>query len=361
VSALVTPIVLVGIALPAPLDAMAYQAAHALIDPLMRGLQLLATSEWAEWHPARPGVWALVSALVGVLWWFAPRGWPLRFAAPLTWLPLVMPPPDAPEAGTFRLTALDVGQGSAVLIETMRHALLFDAGPGPESTRAGERIVAPYLQANGVPSLDALVVSHGDADHAGGAPAVLDAIPVRQLLGGLPPANGLWRVAKAQRIDALRCATGQRWQWDGVEFTVLWPDAGPLPAKPNAQSCVLKVSGAGFSALLTGDIDASVERTLHRRASAARLEADVLVVAHHGSKTSSTEPFLDSVDPRVAVFQVGYRNRFHHPHPSVWSRFTARDIALARTDLEGAARIELDGDVLTLERYRDTHRRYWMD
>ncbi|HEV3104570.1 MAG TPA: DNA internalization-related competence protein ComEC/Rec2 [Trinickia sp.] len=360
VSALVTPVVLAGIALPAPLDAVAYQAAHALIDPLMRGLQLLSAPAWAEWHPARPGAWALGAALAGVLWWLMPRGWPLRFAAPLTWLPLVMPPPAAPDAGTFRLTALDVGQGSAILLETARHALLFDAGPGPESTHAGERIVIPHLQVNGVPALDALVVSHADADHAGGAAAVLDAIAVRQLLGGLPPSNGLWRAARERGAEALRCVTGQHWQWDGVEFTVLWPDPGPLPAKSNAHSCVLKVSAAGMTALLTGDIDASIERTLHRRAKAA-LTADVLLVAHHGSKTSSTEPFLDSVDPRVAVFQVGYRNRFHHPHPGVWSRFVSRDIALARTDRDGAARIELDGDALTLERYRDTHRRYWMD
>lgn len=360
VSALVTPIVLAGIALPAPLDAIAYEAAHALVEPLMGGLRMLSAPAWAEWHLARPSAWALASAFAGVLWCLMPRGWPLRFAAPLAWLPLAMPPPAQPDVGRFRLTALDIGQGSAILIETARHALLFDAGPGPESTHAGERIVVPHLHANGVPVLDALVVSHADADHAGGAAAVLQAIRVRQLLGGLPPANSLWRAARERGADALRCAAGQRWQWDGVEFAVLWPDAGPLPAKSNAHSCVLKVSAAGLTALLTGDIDASIERTLRLRAPEA-LAADVLLVAHHGSKTSSTEPFLDSVDPRVAVFQVGYRNRFRHPHPSVWSRFAARGIALARTDRDGAARIELDGGALTLERYRDTHRRYWMD
>ncbi len=141
---------------------------------------------------------------------------------------------------------------------------------------------------------------------------------------------------------------------------MLWPDAGPLPAKSNAQSCVLRVSAAGMSALLTGDIDAASERVLLARAPDA-LSAHVLVVPHHGSKTSSTEPFLDSIDPRVAVFQVGYRNRFRHPHPSVWSRYAARGIELTRSDRDGAARIELDAGTLTLERYRDTHRRYWMD
>jgi competence protein ComEC len=372
VSVLVTPVVLVGVALPEPFDAAAFKLAHALLEPLMNVLRQLSGHEWAEWRLARPSPWALASAGVGVAWALMPRGWPLRFAAPLAWLPLALPPPPGPAFGTFRLTALDVGQGSAIVIETARHALLFDAGPGPESTHAGERIVTPYLQANGVPVLDALVVSHSDADHAGGAAAVLDALSVRQLLGGLPAENGLWRAARAAGADTVRCAAGQRWRWDGVDFTVLWPRAGPLPAKSNAQSCVLKVRADGFTALMTGDIDAATERQLQREAAdeadapraieaLAAFAADVLVVAHHGSKTSSTEPFLDLVRPRVAVFQVGYRNRFGHPHPGVWSRFAARGIELARTDRDGAVRIELDGGALTLERYRDTHRRYWMD
>jgi competence protein ComEC len=325
-----------------------------------------------------------------------------------------LPPPAAPASGAFRLTALDVGQGAAIVIETARHALLFDAGPGPESTRAGERIVAPYLHANGVSALDTLIVSHPDADHAGGAAAVLEAVGVRQVLGGLPPGHRLWATGDAMGAETLRCAAGQRWQWDGVTFAVLWPRPGPLPRESNARSCVLKVEADGFTALLTGDIDAAVERALVRSETGAphagsagnaggtaasgrlsvdglagivatggtlsstggtasatdgtardetstALAADVLIVAHHGSKTSSTESFLDSVRPRVAVFQVGYGNRFGHPHPDVWSRFAARGIELARTDRDGAARIELDGGILTLERYRDTHRRYWMD
>lgn len=360
VSLVVTPVVLVAVALPAPLDGPAFELAHALLAPLMRLLAKLSAKEWAEWRLAQPSAWAMVSAGAGVLWCLMPRGWPLRFAAPLAWLPLALPPPPGPAPGSFRLTALDVGQGSAILVETARHALLFDAGPGPESTHAGERIVVPYLVANGVPVLDALVVSHADADHAGGAAAVFDGVRVRQLLGGLPPSNRLWARARADGAEALRCTAGQRWRWDDVEFSVLWPDAGPLPGKPNAQSCVLRVEAPGFAALLTGDIDASIEKTLRLRVPEA-LRADVLLVAHHGSKTSSTEPFLDSVDPRIAVFQVGYRNRFGHPHSSVWARFAARSVELARTDRDGAVRIGLEAGVPTLERYRETHRRYWMD
>ena len=342
VSLLVVPIVLVGMVLPAPLDALAYEGAHALLEPLMRALHALAQSPWADRHPPQPSLWALAFALIGVAWCLAPRGWPLRFAAPLAWLPLLAPSAPEIEHGAFRVTALDVGQGSSILIQTRHRALLFDAGTGPESTDAGDRIVAPFLLANGVPRIDALVVSHGDADHAGGVPAVLAAVDVGQLLGGLPPAHRLWDMARSSGIDRLRCAAGQRWQWDGVWFEMLWPDPGPLPTVSNEQSCVLRVSAPGMRALLTGDIGAASERTLARRFREA-LSADILLVPHHGSATSSTEPFLDWV------------------HPRVWSRFAERDIALARTDRDGALRVELIDGQLSLERYRQTHARYWMD
>ncbi|MGF6994708.1 DNA internalization-related competence protein ComEC/Rec2 [Paraburkholderia sp. GAS32] len=424
VSLLVTPAVLAGVALPEPFDAYAFRAAHTLLDLLAAGLQMLSGPAWTLWRLPQPDAWTLAAAAVGVLWCLAPHGWPLRWAAPLTWLPLLLPAPPGPPHGSFRLTALDVGQGTSVLVETAHHALLFDAGPGPESTHAGERVVVPFLQAHGVTALDTLVISHADSDHSGGAPAVLDAIEVRQMVAALAPANPLWSNARQHGTDTLPCAAGQRWQWDGVEFAMLWPDAGPLQGKPNAHCCVLRVStvpaaesaSAGnvkptplrMTALLTADIEAPVERILLARDRDA-LRAQVLVVPHHGSKTSSTEPFLDSIDPLVALFQVGYRNRFHHPNAGVFERYKARHIELGRSDADGAVRVDvspdfdsglnpgigpegrmgisagigpeesagasagvspgsnprggrgLNGAALTLERYRDTQRRYWMD
>ncbi|MFM0160478.1 DNA internalization-related competence protein ComEC/Rec2 [Paraburkholderia sediminicola] len=432
VSLLVTPAVLAGVALPAPFDACAFRAAHTLLDLLAAGLQMLSGPAWTLWRLPQPGAWPLAAAAVGVLWCLAPRGWPLRWAAPLTWLPLLMPPPSGPLHGSFRLTALDIGQGTSVLVETAHHTLLFDTGPGPESTHAGERVVVPFLQARGITALDTLIISHADSDHSGGAPAVLDAIEVRQMVAALAPANPLWSNARQRGADTLPCAAGQRWQWDGVEFAMFWPDAGPLQGKPNAHCCVLRVSTlpaeaslslledravaesmpAGnvkptpwrLAALLTADIEAPAERILLARDPEA-LRAQVLVVPHHGSKTSSTEPFLDSIDPLVALFQVGYRNRFHHPNEGVFERYKARHIELARSDTDGAVRVDvnpafspdvgpglnpgigpegrmgvsagvgpgsnpgsnprggpgLNGAALTLERYRDTQRRYWMD
>nr|WP_284504810.1 ComEC/Rec2 family competence protein [Caballeronia sp. INDeC2] len=360
ISVLVTPATLAGLMLPAPLDAPMLHAAHAALSVLCDGLARLAeTVPSPLWVLPKPDAFALAAACIGVAWALAPRGWPLRFAAPLTWLPLLAPAAHPAPEGAFRVTALDIGQGSALVVETARHTLLFDAGPGPESTHAGERIVAPYLQAAGVRTLDALVISHSDSDHAGGAPAVMQSIAVRQLLASLPATDALWSNARARGAQTLRCAAGQRWTWDGVEFRVLWPEPGPLSGKPNHQSCVLKVTNAaGRAALFTADIEADVERALIAREPAA-LRADVLIAPHHGSRTSSTEPFLDSVGPSAAIFQVGYRNRFHHPNPTVFARYGLREIALSRSDDDGAARIDIGADIV-LERYRQTHARYWM-
>ncbi|RXV71276.1 DNA internalization-related competence protein ComEC/Rec2 [Burkholderia stabilis] len=363
VSTVVTPIVLAGIALPAPLDALAFRLAHAALEPMM-----VLLGHFADWPAGvfwlRMPDWPVLAlACVGVAWALMPRGWPLRWAAPLTWLPLVAPAADAPPPGGFRLTVLDVGQGASVLVETARRTLLFDAGPGAESTHAGARIVAPALRSRGIAVIDALVLSHAHADHTGGVPAVYAVADVRQLLAGIPPKSGLWRDATAAGVaDRLPCVAGQRWTWDGVVFTMLWPDGGPGTGSSNGQSCVLRIDAGGTSALLTGDIEAPAERRLVDTARDA-LAAQILVVPHHGSRTSSVEPFLDSVGPRVAVFPVGYRNRFGHPHRSVLARYEARGIPLPRTDRDGAVRFDVapaDGG-FAFERHRDGQRRYWMD
>ncbi|MDI9694312.1 DNA internalization-related competence protein ComEC/Rec2 [Burkholderia cenocepacia] len=363
VSSVVTPVVLAGIALPPPLDAAAFRLAHAALEPMMTLLGHLADWPAGVFWLRMPDWPVLALACVGVAWVLMPRGWPLRWAAPLTWLPLVAPAPDAPPPGGFRMTVLDVGQGAAVLVETARRTLLFDAGPGAESSHAGTRIVAPALRARGISTIDSLVLSHADADHAGGAAAVYAAADVRQLLAGIAPKSRLWRDAQAAGVaDRLPCAAGQRWTWDDVAFTMLWPPGGRSAGSSNGQSCVLRIDAGGTSALLTGDIEAGAERRLVADARDA-LAAQILVVPHHGSRTSSMEPFLDSVGPRVAVFPVGYRNRFGHPHRTVLARYEARGIPLPRTDRDGAVRFDVApaGGGFGFARYRDERRRYWMD
>jgi competence protein ComEC len=255
------------------------------------------------------------------------------------------------------VVAFDVGQGMALLVETSGHRLLYDTGPmyTPESN-GGNRVIAPYLRARGITTLDALIVSHADADHSGGALSVMESVRTRWTASSLPLGHPVVQ-ASAQHT---RCAAGQGWTWDGVRFEVLHPDAASYAdkaLKPNARSCVLKVSAGGKSVLLAGDIEAAQETALLERAR-GRLAADVLLAPHHGSGTSSTPPFLRAVRPAVALFQVGYRNRYRHPQPLVYARYGEAGAQRIRTDESGAVAMEFS-QTLAVERYRSVHRRYW--
>jgi competence protein ComEC len=235
--------------------------------------------------------------------------------------------------------AADVGQGTAVLVRTRSHLLVYDTGPAytPEAD-AGGRVLLPLLRARGETQVDLLMLSHRDSDHVGGAATLLAGVPVAAVTSSLADDHPLRQRLDERGLPHRPCIAGQRWHWDGVAFEVLHPTPGEsaLAQKPNALSCVLRVQAAdGASALLTGDIEAPQEAALLQR-DAAALRSDVLLVPHHGSKTSSTAAFLDAVGPSVAVVQAAYRSRFGHPAPSVMARYEGRGIAVARSDLCGA-------------------------
>ncbi len=241
-----------------------------------------------------------------------------------------------PAAGEFELLAPDVGQGNAVIVRTARHALLYDAGPRfSRESDAGHRVLVPLLRALDV-KLDTVVLSHRDADHTGGAQAVLAMQPQAQLISSIEDQHEIQAVRKATR-----CVAGQQWQWDGVDFLVLHPEPDDYAssAKSNALSCVLKVSNGRQSALLTGDIELEQEASLVGQAAvgAITLQSTVLLVPHHGSLTSSSSVFLDAVQPRVALVQNGYRNRFGHPAAPVVARYRERGIPLFDSPHCGAA------------------------
>lgn len=244
----------------------------------------------------------------------------------------------------------------ALLVETANHRLLYDTGPayGPASD-AGNRVLLPYLRGRGIHRLDGVVVSHSDTYHVGGARSVLDAVPADWLLSSLPPGHP---AAKAARRH-VRCAAGQRWEWDGVVFTVLHPaptDYRRTQLKPNALSCVLRISSGDDDLLLAGDIEAAQETELV--SSGMRLDAEVLLVPHHGSGTSSTVPFLQAVRPQLAIFQVGHRNRYRHPKEEVFERYRRIGVRRLRTDASGALTLRLGGGIRVTE-YREAHARYW--
>jgi competence protein ComEC len=272
---------------------------------------------------------------------------------------LLLPPTPRPPEGQFELIALDVGQGTSVLVRTREHVLVYDAGPQySRDSDAGQRVLLPLLRARGETRIDRLMLSHRDTDHVGGARALLAGAQVGDLWSSLEDAHPLLLLAKSHQ----RCASGQSWQWDGVRFDVLQPPATAYDAgrKSNAMSCVLRIQSAGTgtgSVLLAGDIEREQEAWLSANQPEA-LPSGVLVVPHHGSKTSSTPPFIDAVHPRVAVFQAGYRNRFGHPAPEVMARYDQRGIR--RVDSPGCGawtwRSDDAGQGVC---ERDAARRYW--
>ena len=357
ISLVVTPLALVGSMLPAPLTAPLLGLAHLLVEWLAACLQWFSALRYAVWSAPVPPLWLFCWAMFGTLWLLAPRGWPARWIGLATWIPLLATEPSHPEPGRMTVTAFDVGQGMALLIETSGHRLLYDSGPsyGPESN-AGNRILLPYLRARGIGRLDGMVVSHSDADHAGGALSVLDGMSVGWVLSSLRHQHP---VAQAAR-QHVQCAAGQGWTWDGVRFEMLHP----LPAsyadstlKPNARTCALKITANGKSMLLAGDIEAAQEAQLLER-DAGQLQADVLLAPHHGSGTSSTPAFLLAVRPQAAIFQVGYRNRYQHPKKEVYERYGALQIQRLRTDQAGALTIDFD-ETVRIGSYREPRARYW--
>jgi competence protein ComEC len=263
------------------------------------------------------------------------------------------------------MTVLDVGQGLAVVAATHAHALLYDTGPRfTDEADAGGRIVAPFLRATGIRRLSGMIVTHQDADHSGGALSVLQTVPSAWLASSLP---GDHAIPEAQVRDggaALRCEAGQRWEWDGVRFAVLQPTAAHYaapPGKPNDLSCVVRIESDHGSALLTGDLEARGELELVNRNPSA-LQADVLIVPHHGSRTSSTPAFITAVAPDIAVYTPGYRNRFGHPWPEIVARYDAAGVRTFRTDYDGALTFDFSPRTSLLPRAERAHdRRYWRD
>ncbi len=310
-------------------------------------------------HPSGASLLAAVLGCALLLWPWRPV-WP--GIGVLLILPMLLLPADPLAPGQWRLLAIDVGQGNAVLVRTAHHALLVDTGPSQtDESGAGDRIVTPVLHGQGVARLDRVVLSHQDADHVGGARAVLTSFGVTRLLTSIPPSHPLVR----DTPGVVRCERGLRWRWDGVDFEFLHPgpielDRSAAQRKSNARSCVLRIHGPGGSALLAGDIERGQERLLGDLFGNAGLQADVLVAPHHGSKTSSTARWLDQVAPRWAIFQVGYRNRFGHPADPVLDRYRARGIGILRSDRDGAIDVHFAaGREPQIRRHRHLARAYW--
>ncbi len=354
VSLLVVPLVLLGTLM---LDAIPLlgrallQLADGCLQLLWPVLGAMAELPAAQLHHAFVGPWVILPAALGTLWLLAPRGWPARWLGGV-WLAVAfcMPHPR-PAPGEARFTLLDVGQGLAAVVETRRRTLVFDTGPRfSDNFDAGRAVVLPYLISRGIKRIDTLIVSHGDNDHIGGAESLLNGMPVATILTGVPE-----RLAEH---GAARCQTGQQWRWDGVMFEMLHPGRR-FSGDENNGSCVLKVSTAAGALLLTGDIEKRAETTLVKEQAAA-LQADVLVVPHHGSKTSSLPRFIRAVGPRWALFPVGYHNRYRLPRREIVERYNGYGAEPLASGLEGAISMRLGPETISPPQgYRRLNRHYW--
>jgi len=350
VSFVVTPLAMLGVLW----SGFAVLAAWAL-KPLTAWLVWMASWPGASVNLALPPWGFAALALLATLLWVSrwPRSWKLA-SLPLLWPALFWTVPR-PEMGTYELLITDVGQGNAVLVRTAHHSLLYDAGPRYSAeSDAGHRVLVPLL-AQSAERLDVLMLSHRDSDHTGGAAAVLAMQPQARLLSSLEGTHPLLSMT----TEPTPCVQGQTWDWDGVHFEVLNPPAewigrDAVP-KPNALSCVLRISTGRQAALLAGDIEAAQELALVARGLAP---VDLLLVPHHGSKTSSTPEFLQALKPKLALVQAGYRNRFGHPAPAVVGRYAGMQIRLIDSVHCGAATWRSNApEQVVCERERS--RRYW--
>lgn len=327
VTLVVTPLCMLGLLLP-----LAWNLAAEALQVLVWLLKAGAGLSWAQWSAPAAPLWAGAAALVGMgVWAMRVPMWLRLFGVALV-LPMLSWQTPRPAHGTFELVAADMGQGHAVLLRTATHSLLYDTGPRYSAeTDAGQRVLVPLLRAWGE-RLDRIVISHQDSDHSGGAPAVMAMQPQADVLTSMPAEHPLQQLGSMQR-----CERGQSWLWDGVRLEVLHPSAADYErkVKPNALSCVLRISAANASAMLAGDIEAAQEQSLVQ--SGQTLKADWLLVPHHGSATSSTQAFLEAVDPSVAVVQAGYRNRFGHPRPDVLRRYNDLGVLVVQMPRCGAS------------------------
>lgn len=295
-----------------------------------------------------PPLWVLAGAALGTAAALAAFPLPARNLAWLTLVPILWWEPSRPDKGGAEIDVLDVGHGLAVLVETRSHTLLYDAGALYRSGfDTGREIVLPAMRAKSWKSLDMVMVSHGDNDHAGGVPAVLEEFPEARLVMG----------PDVELPGGEICQTGQAWTWDDVHFEVLHP----YPAfhhRGNDSSCVLKVVTLAGSLLLTGDVEKAGERAL--MADAAALSSDVVVVPHHGSATSSSSALVGAVGASYAINSAGHLNHWGFPKPQVVQRWQGAAAAIMSTGDTGAVRVIFEpGKPVQVQGQRARQRRYW--
>lgn len=354
VSYIVTPLAIAGALLPEFVGKWLLLPAHASMEYLAIALEWMANWSWSVAWSKQPEWWMMAIAGCGIVYAIRPgeivESWRGRLLALTLAAPLFIWPSQFNahlSQGEFKAIVLDIGQGTAVLIETANRRLLYDTGPiQGKRDDAGQRIILPYLRGRGINQVDLMVISHSDSDHVGGAATLLKHIQFDSMMGSLPGANPLLQNLKERRIPAIPCRYGQRWIWDGVEFIIWHPNETTIfsnqpSGKPNEMSCVLEVRNQQSSFWLTGDVEKQGEADITSRLDSVMLEELgtrelIFMAPHHGSKTSSSLALLKRLEPDQAFAQNGYRNRYGHPHPDVTARYQSLGIPFYQTPETGA-------------------------
>ncbi len=339
------------------------------IDVLFWSLGSL--SQWPQSliHIAEPSGLVKLMAFLGSLWLLMPKGWHGRWLGSILFFPLFFVEAEKIPQGQIQLVVLDVGQGLAMMLRTRHHTLLYDTGDNyNDQFNMADKVIIPYLKLHGINQVDKLIVSHSDRDHAGSYSELIQQIPIKAVLAGEPDKlnvksasnsdkNKINKPASVFSVD--QCLKGQQWQWDDVQFRILSPQKPLQGKKKNNRSCVLHITTAlNQTVLLTGDIEKSAEKQLLNEY--PELTADVLQVPHHGSLTSSSSLFLKQLQPGIALFSFGYRNRFHHPSERVVSRYNKMQVKLYNTS-NGAIDIKsnMTNNSFSVTEYRAANQRLW--
>lgn len=335
--------------------------ANSLLAWCINGLSMLPPSLWVKnlsWWAA-----LLMTVLaLGLIWMVQQRRWWRvgGLSAALLAIALVPSPLNKIAQGQVQVHVLDVGQGTAVLLQTATQNWLYDTGPRyGNDNDAGARVIVPYLRAHGVSQIDTMILSHDDADHTGGALSVARAVTVNQLLTSI--------AAPDLPIKTQKCEVGQRFEFDGVVMTMLSPDAAlrdNSQMSDNSKSCILRIdapSGQWRSILLTGDVDGLQEARLvvSPQGGVRDWAVDVLMMPHHGSGGSSTQPLIDATRPKMVFAQAGYLNSFNHPRPNVLQRYRESGADIQQTVDDGTLRFCIGCDTADMVKWRDVGRRYW--
>jgi competence protein ComEC len=353
VSLLIVPLCFIAV-LSMPVSAEMAIIIFQLIDEILQVLWLLLSAmagfPYASATTALPPFYGIPFALLGVFVLLSPRGMPARWLGWILLLPLLFVKQDKPKVGDVEMTLLDVGQGLSAVIQTANHTLVFDTGAKySEQFDMGDSVVMPYLQYKGIQQIDTLLISHADNDHIGGAKSIIEQIKVKKILTSVPKS--------LDKYQPIQCKAGQQWVWDQVVFKIISPTLGVLNGENN-NSCVLKVSTKKSSILLTGDIEKEAESRLVGQ-QGIKLKSDVLIAPHHGSKTSSSMPFLKQVLPSKVLIPAGYKNRFSFPHDSVVERYEALNASWMNTADKGAITVKLKENHFTVSAVRTDEKRYW--